>query len=96
VVINHGRLVTQGDLESLLGQEGTRVVVGDVEAASAVLTSAGLENHRDDGGLVVKSVDGATINQALARAGLYAAEIRPERSSLETVFLGMTGDGSET
>jgi ABC-2 type transport system ATP-binding protein len=95
VVINHGTLVAQGSLESLLGDRGTRVVVADIETASRVLAAAGLDNQRVDGGLVVESLEGSTITRVLAEAGLYPEEVRPERSSLESVFLGMTGDGSD-
>jgi ABC-2 type transport system ATP-binding protein len=92
VVIDQGRLVTEGPLETMLGGRTTRVrVAGQEEAAAAVLEAAGYEVHRDDVGLIVVSSEGAAIVEALARAGIYPDEVRPERSTLESVFLGLTG-----
>lgn len=92
VVIDHGRLVSQGPLEGFLHGGMTRVVVPDVDAAASVLANAGLEGHRDDHGLVVDNEDGAGIVRILAQAEIYPSEVRPERSSLESVFLGITGE----
>ncbi|HEX9761973.1 MAG TPA: ABC transporter ATP-binding protein [Acidimicrobiia bacterium] len=94
VVINHGRLVTQGSLESMLDAGGIRVLVPDPGTAVAVLAAAGLEGRSDDRGVVVESQDGSAVVRALAAAGIFPSEVRPERSSLESVFLGMTGEGS--
>jgi len=95
VVIDHGRLVTQGPLESILDGGGTRVVVPDPAPATEVLTRAGLNVTSDGVGLVVGSGDGAHVVEILASAGIYPSEVRPERSSLERVFLGLTGEGRE-
>lgn len=92
IVIDHGKLVTQGPLESLLDGGMIRVVVGDVTAASDALAAAGLEIHRDERGLVVDASDGSEIVRVLANAEIYPSEVRPERSSLEAVFLGITGE----
>jgi ABC-type multidrug transport system ATPase subunit len=92
VVISHGRLVTQGSLESMLDSGGTRVTVSDPDSAMNVLVAAGLTCQRDGQAVIVDSQDGSTITRVLATAGMYPSEIRPERSSLESVFLGMTGD----
>ncbi len=93
VVIDHGSLVTQGPLESLLGGTGTRIVVQNPEAALTILTAAGMAATIDEGGLAVDSTDGATISRLLAEGGLYPSELRPQRSSLEKVFLGITDGG---
>ncbi len=53
VVVDKGRLVSQGPLEDLLGGGHTRIRVGDVEGALVALTASGLEARRDDGGIVV-------------------------------------------
>jgi hypothetical protein len=42
-------------------------------------------------GLLVTAPDGADIVRALAAAGIYPSEVRPQRSTLESVFLGLTG-----
>lgn len=90
VVVNRGRLVTQGPLESLLDDGVVRVVVDDGPSAMAVLSAAGIESRSDDKGLIVESEDGSSIVEVLARAGIYPSEVRRERTTLETVFLGMT------
>jgi len=95
VVINRGRLVTQGPLEDLLEDGMTRVVVPDVDAAAAALADAGMEGRRDDRGLVVDTNDGAAIVEVLAGASIYPSEVRPERVTLESEFLRMTGGEAE-
>ncbi len=90
IVLNKGRLVTQGPLESLLDHGATRVVVADVQGAVSALSAAGIESRPDDSGMIVESEDGSEIVAILAKAGIYPREVRPERTTLETVFLGMT------
>ncbi len=92
VVIDHGRLITQGPLEDLLDGGMIRVVVDNVDAAAKVLLAVGMESRKDDGGLVVDAQDGADIVRALVQAGFYPSEVRPERTSLESLFLGITGE----
>jgi len=91
IVIDRGRLVTEGPLEVMLGEGNTRVRAADNDRAAAALIAAGFEVNDDDHGLVVVSPDGAAIVEALAEAGIYPEEVRPERSTLESVFLGLTG-----
>jgi ABC-2 type transport system ATP-binding protein len=91
VVIDHGRLVTEGSLESLLDSGGTRVMVSDPDGAVTALLASGITSRRDGEAVIVESQEGATITRVLAAAGLYPSEVKPERSSLESVFLGMTG-----
>ena len=91
IVIDRGRLVTQGPLETLLGGGNTRVRVDGATAAGGLLTDAGFEVQEDHLGLIVLSGDGASIVRVLTDAGIYPTEVRPERSTLESVFLGLTG-----
>lgn len=91
IVIDRGRLVTEGPLEVMLGEGNTRVRAADNDRAAAALIAAGFDVNDDDHGLVVVSPDGAAIVEALAEAGIYPEEVRPERSTLESVFLGLTG-----
>lgn len=91
VVIDQGRLVVEGPLETLLGGGNTRVRTTDDTRAAAVLTDAGYEVHTDALGLIVVGAEGAAIVEALARLEVYPEEVRPERSTLESVFLGLTG-----
>ncbi len=94
IVLNHGRLTTQGPLEDMLSAGGTRVVVPDPVPVIAVLSAVGIESRADGGSLVVEEGDGSRIIQVLAAAGIYPSEVRPARSTLESVFLGMTGEES--
>jgi ABC-2 type transport system ATP-binding protein len=91
VVINDGLLVTEGPLESMLGAGSTRVKTSNDVRAAGILSAAGFEARSDDGGVIVSSSEGAAIIEALANAGVFPSEVRPERTTLETVFLGLTG-----
>jgi ABC-2 type transport system ATP-binding protein len=92
VVIDRGRLVTQGPLESLLGGGATTVVVDESTVARETLARAGIEASLTEGGLVVDDSDGSRIIRVLADAGIYPRAVTPARSTLEAVFLGMTGE----
>ena len=92
VVIDHGRLIIQGSLEDLLDGGMTRVVVTNGDAAMRVLSAAGFDVRSDDVGLVVDTTDGADIVKTLAEGDIYPSEVKSERTSLESVFLGITGE----
>lgn len=91
VVIDHGVLVSQGPLEELLDHGVIRVVVADADSAIAALAASGIESRRDDHGLLVDAEDGSVIVRILSQDGIYPSEVRPERSTLESIFLGITG-----
>lgn len=93
VVVDKGKLVSEGPLDELLGGGATRIVVDEGQRAMDALGAAGLNSQFDDHGLVVDSVDGSAIVRALVEVGIYPSEVRSERSSLESVFLGITGEG---
>lgn len=93
VVISQGRLVSQGPLEQLLGDGRIRVVVADRESAARVLTAKGMSAIVDDSGVSVEASDGSEVVKALAEAGIYPSEVKPARDTLESVFLGITGEG---
>jgi ABC-2 type transport system ATP-binding protein len=92
VVLNRGKLVTQGPLEDLLSGGATRVVAESIESARAALAGAGLEARQDGGALIVDEEDGSLVVRVLAEAGIYPSQVGPARSTLESVFLGMTGE----
>jgi ABC-2 type transport system ATP-binding protein len=92
VVLNHGKLVTQGPLEDLLAGGATRVVAQPVEEARTALAAAGMNVRVDGGALIVDEQDGSRVVEVLATAGVFPSQVGPARSSLETVFLGMTGE----
>jgi len=41
---------------------------------------------------VVDESDGSRVVRVLAEVGIYPSEVSPARSTLESVFLGMTGE----
>ena len=93
VVISQGRLVSQGPLEQLLGDGRIRVVVGDGDSAAQVLIAKGMSATVEDSGVLVEASDGSEVVRALAEAGIYPSEVKPARDTLESVFLGITGEG---
>jgi ABC-type multidrug transport system ATPase subunit len=98
-VINRGRLVREGTVEELRGQESLWVRAEPLEAAERVLgTVRAVEQvARTDGGLRIAAdtASAPTINRALVEAGIAVSELRPERDSLEKVFLELTQGGEE-
>ena len=96
VVLNHGKLVTEGPLEEMLSGGMTRVVVADNGGdAISALSAAGIDARQDGEALLVEEKDGSRVVRVLAEAGIYPKEIRPARSTLESVFLGMTGEDDQ-
>lgn len=92
VVLDHGKLITEGPLEEMLSGGATRVVTDGTAAAMAALSAAGIGVRQDGSGLMVEENDGSRVVRVLAEAGIYPKEVRPARSTLESVFLGMTGE----
>jgi ABC-2 type transport system ATP-binding protein len=95
VVLNRGKLVTEGPLEEMLSGGATRVVTDEAVAAVAAFSAAGIGVRQDGNGLMVDEFDGSRVVRVLAEAGIYPKEVRPARSTLESVFLGMTGEADQ-
>ena len=95
VVVNNGRLVSQGPLDELLGGAAIKVVVTDSAKARDILTEAGMESREDPEGLIVDTEDGSAIVRVLTDQGIYPSEVTPARNTLESVFLGITGEDDE-
>ncbi|REK09580.1 MAG: ABC transporter ATP-binding protein [Actinobacteria bacterium] len=93
IVINKGKLVAQGPLESLLSASSMRVEGVEGSDAAETLVAAGYEVNVRDGSLFVSGRDGSGIIRALADRGIYPSEVKQARDSLESVFLGMTEAG---
>ncbi len=99
-VISKGELVREGTVDELRGRESLWVRAEPLEQAERVLGALrGVEGlARLDGGLRV-AVDPAaasTITRALVEAGIAVSELRPERDSLEKIFLELTQEGDES
>src|SRR5262245_38936262 len=93
-VISRGRLVGEGTIDELRGRESLWVRAEPLERAERLLgTIRGIEEvARSDGGLRIAADPAAAseINRALVEAGIAVGELRPERASLEKVFLELT------
>lgn len=92
IVINHGKLVTEGNLSDLLGayQTGFRVLVTDPAGAVDALTRAGLEASIEDGAILVEAEIGSDVSRALAQEGFYPSELIRRGGRLEELFLRLT------
>jgi ABC-type multidrug transport system ATPase subunit len=93
-VISKGRLVGEGTVDELRGRESLWIRAEPLDDAERVLgTIRGIEQvARSDGGLRIAADPAAApeINRALVEAGIAVGELRPERASLEKVFLELT------
>jgi ABC-2 type transport system ATP-binding protein len=97
-VISRGQLVGEGTVDELRGRESLRVRADPLEQAEALLASLRTvaEVARSDGGLrIAAETAPAPAIRALVEAGIAVAELRPERASLERVFLALTEDERE-
>ena len=97
-IIGHGRLLASGTVAEVIGG-GTattvRIGVDDREAATRVLTAAGLAVRADGNYLLVDGIEHpAELTKRLADQQLYVNELVPIRADLESVFLELTaGEG---
>jgi ABC-2 type transport system ATP-binding protein len=98
-VINKGALLREGTVDELRGRVSLWVRAEPLAEAERVLgTVRAVEQvARLDGGLrIAGDPDAApTINRALVEAGVEVSELRPERDSLEKIFLELTQGGEE-
>jgi ABC-type multidrug transport system ATPase subunit len=97
-VISRGRLVAEGTVDELRGRESLWVRAEPLDAAERVLKAIrGIgEVARSDGGLRVAADSKAapSVARALVEAGIALGELRPERPSLEKVFLELTEEAA--
>lgn len=104
-IIDHGRIIREGDLDQLLEDAGrvrVRVPVEQMPQAADILRRLapdrplyGIDSGDQAGWFTVNIVAAraAEINRALAEAGIYASGLEPG-SDLETLFLEITSAGS--
>jgi len=97
-VISNGTLVGEGTVDELRGRESLWLRAEPLERAERVVRALrGIEQvARIDGGLRVAadSTAAPAIARALVEAGIALAELRPERASLEKVFLELTEEAA--
>jgi ABC-2 type transport system ATP-binding protein len=104
VVLDKGRLLTQGPLDEVIASvtEGGHVVEvasSDVDNAVNTLGSLELGELSVEGGVIrtTSSVpDASLITQALADKGMYLRGLRTERPSLEDAFLKIVAEAQES
>ncbi len=95
-ILANGRCITQGTVDEVMAkgehQASVLVRLDDMAAGADALRRTFPAVERVDGYLRVK-VDPARsgdINRTLVAAGLWATELRPDRSSLEDIVLELT------
>jgi ABC-2 type transport system ATP-binding protein len=93
-VISGGTLVREGTVDELRGRESLWVRADPLDQAERLLgrLQAVEQASRDGAGIRVAAdpAAAAEINRALVEAGIAVGELRPERDSLEKVFLELT------
>jgi ABC-2 type transport system ATP-binding protein len=98
-IIDQGKLVAEGTVDELRGQDGLRIRAEPVELARRLTSAhASVRDVAIENGVLHVATDpaeAAALNRELVTAGVAVAELRPERASLETVFLQLTGNGGE-
>jgi ABC-type multidrug transport system ATPase subunit len=101
-VIARGRLVAEGTVDELRGEDA--LVIGADPVAKAREIVAGVPGVGEvtlrAGALRITAgpdaaIDAAWLNQRLVAAGVGVHELRRERASLESVFLDLTGTAPE-
>jgi len=94
VVINQGRLVTQGSLAEMR-QSASLVRAASPEALRVALEGAGgVVESRQPGALVVRDLSLDEIGEQAFRAGIALHELSRHTDSLEDRFFAWTGDAT--
>ncbi|WP_326834561.1 ABC transporter ATP-binding protein [Amycolatopsis rhabdoformis] len=93
-IVDHGRLVLDGEVDTLRGATG-RVLLRTPDPAAAAAVLDGQVEHRDGEHLVVRYRDAAELNTRLVLAGVRVSDLREEHRTLEQVVLEVTGHGSD-
>ncbi len=100
-VIQHGRLLFQGEMGDLRGQLPARFTVGttDQVAAGELLRSRfGLQPHMEESGLLTMDRAGVSIEEiaaAVVGAGIGLYRLAEDRPTLEEAFVALTGEASD-
>ena len=92
IVINEGRLITQGSLADLL-ESASLVRPTDPAGLASTLAAAGADVRSDgDGRLVVRGMPISEIGDRAFGAGIALHELSPHAGSLEELFLAWTAE----
>lgn len=101
MIISKGRLLQSGPVQDLVAVGSSAMLVEVADAATAMhhLSTEGYVVHAgdDDRSLSVETTPdhGQRINQILAEQGMYLSSLRHRESSLESIFLELTGGEGE-
>ena len=100
VIIREGRLVTEGAIGEIVSSGYTlvRVAKRDARDAVDVLTAYGFGASAGEGGQLRIDTAGrpaSDVAKALADAGIYPSELRPEHNDLESAFLGLVEESGD-
>ena len=99
-ILSRGRCVANGSVAEVLaaagGESSVLVKLPDLRRGARVLTDAGMRTEPGDGVLrvFVDPCESARITRLLSGADLWLTELRPDRATLEDVFLGLTSEPS--
>ena len=100
-ILDRGRCIAAGSVAEVLHlghAAGLLIRVDEPAAAQAALAAVGLAARASGDGTLLVDLPpgaGADVARALAGAGLYPSELRPQDADLESVFLELTARPSE-
>ena len=95
-IVSRGRCVTAGTVDEVISNAGHRpamlVKVADLDAGRDALRAAGVDAERIDDALRVEVPQeaAAEVTRILAAADQWVTDLRPDKFSLEDVFLDLT------
>jgi ABC-2 type transport system ATP-binding protein len=91
-IVHHGRTLVTGRVADIIGPSRLVARIDDPAAAASVLARAGLSAVCDNGTLRIGAApeQGACVARLLGQAGHWVQELRPERNTLEDLFLELT------
>ncbi|MEU0665990.1 ATP-binding cassette domain-containing protein [Streptomyces lavendulocolor] len=105
VVIDRGRVIAEGTPDELKSQVGGQVLqvrpvrVDDLAGAHALVAEAAGQQTQIEGDVITAPVNGPELMPAVVRrldgAGIAVGELTLRRSSLDEVFLALTGHRAE-
>jgi len=98
VVIDRGRLVTQGSVAELTAAAGERVFVRSPSAGelrSALIREGADVAEEPDGSLAVRNLPPERVGEIAAAGSIVLHELRRETSTLEDAFLRLTTPGTD-
>ena len=94
-VLNHGKMIATGTIDSLLGKQQVIQLRVDsaVQVAKLLESLPGAQDIQSNGTLVtLKYPSSQAVNEFLARQNVFAEEITVLRAGLEELFLELTQD----